>query len=221
MSKILYIEDNETIADGIKKYLQNEGILVETCSSLKEAKLKIKNQYDLILLDIVLSDGNGIEFYSFLKNKMNLPIIFLTAKDAEDDIVKGLELGADDYIVKTFRMRELTSRIKNVLNRNKKKDIVTVQNISFDLKNNVVYKNCEKIDLTALEYKILYILVENINRLVTREYLLGRIWDISSKFVNDNTLTVYIRRIRKKIEDDLDNPKIIKTIKGIGYKIEK
>ena len=131
-------------------------------------------------------------------------------------------MGADDYIVKPFRMRELTSRIKNVLRRNKKLSTLYINdNLKFDKTNNVIYKNNKKVELTGLEYKLFTILVENINNLVTRDYLLGRIWDVSSKFVNDNTLTVYMKRLRNKIEDNPNNPKVIKTIRGIGYKIEK
>lgn len=221
MSKILYVEDNEIISNGVKQYLKNEGIEVEICQTISKAKERLKNNsYDLILLDIILPDGDGTELYDNIKNRISTPVIFLTAKDSEDDIVKCMDLGADDYIIKTFRMRELTSRIKSVLRRNEISSIIKIENITFDEKNNVVYKNEEQINLTALEYRILSILIENINKLVTREYLLGRIWDVSAKFVNDNTLTVYMKRLREKIEDNPSNPKIIKTIRGIGYKIE-
>ena len=222
MTKILYVEDNDIISSEIKKYLENENIDTHIAKTVLEAKnLIFANIYNLILLDIMLPGGDGIEFYKYIKQKYNIPIIFLTAKNSEDDIVKGIELGADDYIVKPFRMRELTSRIKNIIKKKDKVKAIVVDNVLFDQENNVILKSGNTISLTALEYKILTILFENINRIVTREFLLERIWDISSNFVNDNTLTVYIKRLREKIEDDPNNPKIIKTIKGMGYKIEE
>lgn len=222
MTKILYVEDNDIISSEIKKYLENENIDTHIAKTVLEAKnLIFANIYNLILLDIMLPDGDGIEFYKYIKQKYNIPIIFLTAKNSEDDIVKGIDLGADDYIVKPFRMRELTSRIKNIIKKKDKVKAIVVDNVLFDQENNVILKSGNTISLTALEYKILTILFENINRIVTREFLLERIWDISSNFVNDNTLTVYIKRLREKIEDDPNNPKIIKTIKGMGYKIEE
>ena len=222
MTKILYVEDNDIISSEIKKYLENENIDTLIAKTVLEAKkLVLANIYNLILLDIMLPDGDGIEFYKYIKQKYNIPIIFLTAKNSEDDIVKGIDLGADDYIVKPFRMRELTSRIKNIIKKKDKVKAIVVDNVLFDQENNVILKSGSAISLTALEYKILTILFENINRIVTREFLLERIWDISSNFVNDNTLTVYIKRLREKIEDDPNNPKIIKTIKGMGYKIEE
>lgn len=220
--KILYIEDNEIIAGEIKKYLKKENIDTDIATTIREAEsLMSINLYSLILLDIMLPDGDGIEFYRYTKQKYNVPTIFLTAKSSEDDIVTGIDLGADDYIVKPFSMRELTSRIKNAIKRKNGVEVIVLKNILFDGQNNVILKNGEPVDLTALEYKILTILLENINKIVTREYLLERIWDISSNFVNDNTLTVYIKRLREKIEDDPNSPKIIKTVRGMGYKIEK
>ncbi len=220
--KILYIEDNEIIAGEIKKYLKKENIDTDIATTIREAERLISNNvYSLILLDIMLPDGDGMEFYRYTKQKYNVSTIFLTAKSSEDDIVRGIDLGADDYIVKPFSMRELTSRIKNAIKRKNGSEVIAIKNILFDGQNNVILKNGKPVDLTALEYRILTILLENINKIVTREYLLERIWDISSNFVNDNTLTVYIKRIREKIEDDPNSPKIIKTVRGMGYKIEK
>lgn len=220
--KILYIEDNEIIAGEIKKYLKKENIDTDIATTIREAEsLMSINLYSLILLDIMLPDGDGIEFYRYTKQKYNVPTIFLTAKSSEDDIVTGIDLGADDYIVKPFSMRELTSRIKNAIKRKNGSEVIGIKNILFDGQNNVISKDGKPVDLTALEYRILTILFENINKIVTREYLLERIWDISSNFVNDNTLTVYIKRLREKIEDDPNSPKIIKTVRGMGYKIEK
>ena len=220
--KILYIEDNEIIAGEIKKYLKKENIDTDIATTIREAERLISNNvYSLILLDIMLPDGDGMEFYRYTKQKYNVPTIFLTAKSSEDDIVTGIDLGADDYIVKPFSMRELTSRIKNAIKRKNGSEVIAIKNILFDGQNNVILKNGKPVDLTALEYRILTILFENINKIVTREYLLERIWDISRNFVNDNTLTVYIKRLREKIEDDPNSPKIIKTVRGMGYKIEK
>ncbi len=220
--KILYIEDNEIIAGEIKKYLKKENIDTDIATTIREAERLISNNvYSLILLDIMLPDGDGMEFYRYTKQKYNVSTIFLTAKSSEDDIVRGIDLGADDYIVKPFSMRELTSRIKNAIKRKNGSEVIDIKNILFDGQNNVILKDGKLVDLTALEYRILTILFENINKIVTREYLLERIWDISSNFVNDNTLTVYIKRIREKIEDDPNSPKIIKTVRGMGYKIEK
>ena len=220
--KILYIEDNEIIAGEIKKYLKKENIDTDIATTIREAERLISNNvYSLILLDIMLPDGDGMEFYRYTKQKYNVSTIFLTAKSSEDDIVRGIDLGADDYIVKPFSMRELTSRIKNAIKRKNGSEVIAIKNILFDGQNNVILKNGKPVDLTALEYRILTILLENIKKIVTREYLLERIWDISSNFVNDNTLTVYIKRIREKIEDDPNSPKIIKTVRGMGYKIEK
>ena len=222
MSRVLYVEDNELIATQIKEYLEHENIYVDICPLIKKVEEKIENNtYDLILLDIILPDGNGINLYNKIKSIIDVPIIFLTAKDSEEDVVNGIDLGAEDYIVKPFRMRELTSRIRNVLKRKQKQFVINIDNIRFYENNNLIYKNGEKVNLTALEYRIFSILIENVNKIVTREYLLGRIWDMSCNFVNDNTLTVYMKRLREKIEDDPNNPTIIKTIRGIGYKIEK
>ena len=145
----------------------------------------------------------------------------MSAKDDIPSKQKGFQLEIDDYIVKPFSMRELTSRIKNAIKRKNGSEVIGIKNILFDGQNNVISKDGKPVDLTALEYRILTILFENINKIVTREYLLERIWDISSNFVNDNTLTVYIKRLREKIEDDPNSPKIIKTVRGMGYKIEK
>ena len=213
MKKILFVEDNLSIIDGIKYLLEKENLEVFVATTIKQAKCILNNNScDLILLDVILPDGNGIDFYS--KFKPNIPVIFLTAKDSEEDIIKGLELGAEDYIIKSFRTRELIFRIKKILKRNENSSIITVQNFQFNEENNIVYKNGKEIYLTSLEHRLLSILIESRGRIVSRQYLLSQIWDSSNNFVNDNTLTVYIKRIREKIEDDANNPKIIKTVRG-------
>lgn len=225
MTKILIVEDDKNITNTLTYYLQNEGFKIETAKNKNEGIEKIKEKtYNLILLDITLPDGNGYEIYHELKKEKNTPVIFLTALDEEKDIVKGLDIGADDYITKPFRTRELLSRIKNVLRHTKQEEIeekIKIGNVEINEAKGIVLKNGKEIELTALEYKILTLLFENRGRIISREQILANIWDENENYVNDNTLTVYIKRIREKIEEDINSPKIIKTIRGLGYKIEK
>ena len=219
MKKILLVEDNETIIMGLKYSLEQEGFQVISAKTAKESKEKLDNKsIDIVLLDVSLPDGNGFEICKEIKEKNDIPVIFLTAQDEETSVVLGLDLGADDYIVKPFRTRELISRIKSVLRRYGKKEennIIQYKNIKIDTISAKVYKNNKEIIFTSLEYRILLMLFTNQNKLITREQLLEKIWDIAGNFVNDNTLTVYIKRIREKLEDD----SIIKTIRGLGYMI--
>lgn len=208
--KILLLEDNETIVKGLSYTLNKEGFDLDVAYKIKEIEDKV---YDLAILDVNLPDGNGFDVFHKFKEK-NIPVIFLTARDSEDDVCKGLELGADDYIIKPFRPKELVSRINRILKRNQKNEII-YENLKIDLESNRVFYNDEEIVFTALEYKILILLFSNLNRLVTRDEILDKIWDESGNFVNDNTLTVYIKRVRTKLPID-----IIKTIKGIGYRID-
>ena len=223
MIKILMVEDDTNITNTLTYYLQNEGFLMETAKSKYEAIEKIdQKEYNLILLDITLPDGNGYEVYKKLKEKYSTPVIFLTALGDEKDIVKGFDLGADDYITKPFHTRELLSRIKNVLRHIEKKnidDIIRVQDIEINKNKKMVKRGDRELELTALEYKILLLLFENRGGIISREQILSNIWDENENFVNDNTLTVYIKRIREKIENNPNKPEIIKTIRGIGYKI--
>lgn len=219
MKKILLVEDNETIIMGLKYSLEQEGFQVISAKTAKESKEKLDNKsIDIVLLDVSLPDGNGFEICKEIKEKNDIPVIFLTAQDEETSVVLGLDLGADDYIVKPFRTRELISRIKSVLRRYGKKEennIIQYKNIKIDTISAKVYKNNKEIIFTSLEYRILLMLFTNQNKLITREQLLEKIWAIAGNFVNDNTLTVYIKRIREKLEDD----SIIKTIRGLGYRI--
>ena len=219
MAKILLVEDNETIIMGLKYSLEQENFRVITAKNVEESREKIKQeQIDIVLLDVSLPDGNGFDLYRNNIKEKNIPSIFLTAKDEEQDVVQGFDLGADDYIIKPFRTRELISRANNILRRynNIQTNIITSSNIKIDLDAQRVYKNDDEIVLTALEYKILALLFTNINQTVSREKILDKIWDIAGNYVNDNTLTVYIKRIRAKLSPN----DIIKTIKGIGYRIE-
>ena len=220
MRKILLVEDNETIILGLKYSLEQEGFEVDVAKSVKETQKKLENTFDLYLLDISLPDGNGFEICKEIKSKQDVPVIFLTARDEETNVVLGLDIGADDYIIKPFRIRELISRINSVLRRydkNMANSRIVYQDIVIDTKKAKVYQNNQEIIFTSLEYKILLMLFTNQNKLITREQLLDKIWDIAGNFVNDNTLTVYIKRIREKIGDKQGN--IIQTVRGIGYRI--
>ena len=224
MIKILIVEDDKNILNTLTYYLQNEGFSVKTAQNIHKAIDIIKNeQFNIVLLDITLPDGNGYDFYKKLKEKSNTPVIFLTALDEEKDIVKGFDSGADDYITKPFHTRELLSRIKNVLRHTENKNIdetIKIKDVEIKKIKKIVKKGSKEIELTALEYKILLLLFENKGGIISREQILANIWDENENFVNDNTLTVYIKRIREKIENNANKPEIIKTIRGIGYKIE-
>lgn len=219
MKNILLIEDNEIIIKGLKYSLEQEDFEVTPAKSVFEAKqLLNENKYNLIILDVMLPDGNGFELCKFIKEKEKTPVIFLTAKDEEQDIVNGLELEAEDYIIKPFRTRELILRINNILKRYEKTENKRIQakNVVVDVDASRVFVNGQEIEFTALEYKILLLLFLNIGKTVTRDNILDRIWDVAGNFVNDNTLTVYVKRIRAK----LGKEDIIKTVKGIGYRID-
>lgn len=216
MTKILLVEDNEAIVKGLKYSLETEGFTVEWSYNIENAYAKASSS-DLIILDVTLPDGSGFDFCKNIKKQIDIPIIFLTAKDEEKDVVEGFELGADDYVVKPFRPKELISRINRTLKAHNKenKNIIKCKNITIDLDSNRVYEDDKEIIFTALEYKILLMLFTNIDRIVTRDDILSKIWDVSGNFVNDNTLTVYIKRIRNKLNND-----IIKTIKSVGYRVD-
>ena len=215
MYSILLIEDNDYIVKGIKYLLETNNYRLTIAKNLKEANSLIENKYDLIILDLMLPDGDGLEFYK--KKLSHKTTLILTAKDDEDIISSSLDAGVEDYIIKPFRSKELLSRINKILKRNKDNETITVENITIDISAGRVFVNNKEVILTSLEYRILLLLFQNLNRIVTRDILIDRIWDISGKYVNDNTLTVYIKRIREK----LGNDNIIKTIKGIGYRVDK
>lgn len=218
MRKILLVEDNNTISMGLEYLLQEENFAPFTAKNKKEADELLRGeQFDLALLDVTLPDGNGFQLCKEIKEAGTLPVIFLTAKEEERDVVQGFDLGADDYIVKPFRNRELISRIKNVLRRNGKEDNLVCRNIMIDTVAGKVYRDKEELSLTKLEYKILLTLFANPTKLFTREEILNAIWDMAGNFVNDNTLTVYIKRIREKIGDA--DGSIIETVRGMGYRL--
>mgnify|MGYP004444339279 FL=1 len=212
--KILLVEDNKSIIKGLEYAFAQNGYSCEYCLSLDEAVRKAPFNYDAAVLDIMLPDGNGFDLFKKIRRYSDLPVIFLTAVDDEDSVVNGLELGADDYITKPFSTRELIARIKRVANKNSKKNIITVSGVTLDLDKSAVFENGKQLELTAVEYKLLSLLMQNAGKVVTRELIFEKIWDVSGNFVNDNTLTVYIKRIRKKLDAD-----IIKTVKGMGYQV--
>lgn len=213
--KILLIEDNLSIAKGLEYTFNELNYEIINKTNLKEASMYlIDNIPSLIILDISLPDGNGFSFYENIIKKLNIKTIILTAKDDEDDIVKGLELGANDYITKPFKTKELIARVNKILHSDKV--ILKSKNITFDLNKMEVRKNNELVLLTSLELRILYLLFININKVVTRSYLLEYIYNLTGNDVNDNTITVYLKRIREKLDED-----IIKTVKGIGYRIDE
>ena len=183
----------------------------------------LRNQhFDLILLDITLAQGNGFSTCTQIKSHYEIPIIFLTALDDEFSVVTGLDMGADDYISKPFRPRELVSRMRTVLRRNSKTpNFLSCREIRIDPVKGIVTKRGEEIFLSALEYRLLLVFFQHRGMVMSRSMLLEEIWDIAGEYVNDNTLTVYIKRLRDKIEDNPQEPKIIKTVRGLGYKMEE
>ncbi|MDD4112639.1 MAG: response regulator transcription factor [Herbinix sp.] len=224
MKRLLLVEDDEAIALGLEYSLSQENYEVIVCNDVTTAKNVIMNDdFDIALLDISLPDGNGFELCKLLKERKDVPVIFLTARDDEGSVVMGLDIGGDDYITKPFRIRELQSRIRSVLRRTEKKpsenQILHYGNVEVNTAEGKVRRKGEDLFLTALEYRLFLTLINNEGKIITRNQLLESIWDVSGEFVNDNTLTVYIKRLREKIEDDPQNPTIIKTERGLGYKI--
>lgn len=224
MKKILLIEDDENISFGIKTYLMKKDFKVEIGSTISMGREKFKLDYDLIIIDMNLPDGTGYDFFEFVRSKSNTPMIFLTVIDGEEEIVKGLNLGADDYITKPFKLSILESRINTILRRVKRDpsfdDMIFSNDLRLIKSQTKVLKGDMEISLTGREYRLLEMFMENKNQTLTRGVILQELWDMEGDFVNDNTLTVTIKRLREKIEDNPNEPKILKTIRGIGYRME-
>ncbi len=222
LKKILLLEDDITLSIGLEYTLKKEGFTVKKAKNLKEARANIKEEdFDLLLLDLMLPDGSGYDICKEVREKGNVPVIFMTACDEEANVVLGLDLGGDDYIIKPIRIKELLSRIKAVLRRHSKDSmeaIIVSGNIIIEPLKAKVSKNSEEIILTPAEYKLLLILVENKGNVLSRNVLLQKLWDIEGNFVDANTLNVYIKRLREKIEEDFKKPKYIETVRGIGYR---
>jgi len=224
--RILVVEDDRTIAAGLEYSLRQDGYETILCHDHKSSIAVINeklDEIDLCLFDLSLPDGSGYDLCEQVKKRKDKPVIFLTAFDDEVNVVMGLDMGADDYITKPFRIRELLSRIKSVLRRYQKqpeqtKASIEIENIRINTLEGKVFKHGEEVLLTALEYRLLMIFANHIGQVLTRAQLLDRIWDVAGDFVNDNTLTVYIKRLREKLEDHPQSPVIIKTVRGMGYK---
>lgn len=221
---ILLVEDDITLAMGIEYSLKNERFNVYTVGKIEDAKEKISNlDIDIILLDVNLPDGNGYELCKEIRKNSEVPIIFLTACDEEVNIVMGLDLGADDYITKPVRVRELIARInavarrKGVTSKGKEENKIFIRDIKVLPLKYEVFKGEEKLQLTAVEYKLLLLLIENAGNVLTRKMLLEKLWDIEGDFIEESTLTVYIKRLREKLKEDKAVP-YIETVRGVGYK---
>ena len=215
---ILLIEDTESIIKGLTYSFEKNNYNLTVKTTIKDSKEYLLNNsnIDLIILDITLPDGNGFNLFENTIKNLKIPTIFLTAKDEEDDIVKGLNVGAEDYITKPFSSKELLARVNRILLRSKKKNIIKVKDISYDMDKFVLMKDNIPIELTALELKLVNLLFNNLNKVVSRNVILDKIWDWTGNYVDDHTVTVYFKRIREKIGTD-----IITTIKGIGYRIDE
>lgn len=223
MTHILLVEDDRSIVTSLTEFLQKEGFSITTVDGQSKA-LKLLEEpsstFDIMLLDVSLADGNGFAVCRAAKTTTELPVIFLTASSDEYSVVTGLDLGADDYISKPFRPRELISRIHNILRRyGKSNTFLEYKNLRADIVRGIVQKNDQELALSALEYRLLLYFLNNLGIVLSRSRLLEALWDIAGEFVNDNTLTVYIKRLREKIEDDPQNPLLIKTVRGLGYKM--
>ena len=235
--RILVVEDDSIIAAGLMYSLEQEGyeVVLADCAS-KARQMMEKMEFGLFLLDLSLPDGNGYEICKMAKDQGDVPVIFLTAVDDEVNVVMGLDMGADDYVTKPFRIRELMSRIKSVLRRYERRDggsllerqaekadknVVNLDKVSVHLAEAKVFKDGKELMLTAMEYRLLLVFVQNRGQILSRNQLLEGIWDVSGDFVNDNTLTVYMKRLREKLEDDPADPKLFKTVRGIGYMLRK
>ena len=222
--KLFVLEDDAAIGMGLSYSLKNEGYDVTVAKNVKSAyEILNKETFSLCILDLTLPDGSGYDVCREIKKSGDFPVIFLTAYDDEVNVVMGLELGADDYISKPFRVKELLARIKSVLRRYSKDSpdgVVSVGSIKVNTNEAKVYKNGAEIILTAMEYKLLLIFINNRGKVLSRQRLLEDIWDVAGDFVNDNTLTVYIKRLRDKIEEDPAKPAVIKTVRGLGYIID-
>lgn len=222
MTKILLVEDDGQIASYLGELLRAEGFDTQIAGSKKEAsECLLVQAFDLVLLDVSLPDGNGFSICAEIKREYEIPVIFLTASGDEYSVVAGLDMGADDYIAKPFRPRELISRIRSVLRRCKKEQrILSCGDLKVNVSSATVTKGEKELFLSALEYRLLLLLLQNKGQILTRNQLLEEIWDASGEYVNDNTLSVYMKRLREKIEKNPQSPRLLHTIRGIGYRME-
>ncbi len=222
MERILLVEDDGAIVAALSQFLLSEGFVVQTASGQAEALAAIEAaEFDLVLLDVGLKDGNGFSVCSAVKQRTKSAVIFLSASGDEYSVVTGLDLGADDYIAKPFRPRELISRIRSVLRRTgRAQSIIELGSVRVDTGRAAAMKNGVDLNLSALEYRLLLVFLNHRGMVLSRAKLLEEIWDVAGDFVNDNTLTVYIKRLRDKLEDDPQEPTLIRTVRGVGYRLE-
>jgi two-component system response regulator RegX3 len=223
MTRVLLVEDDAAIVAHLTEFLRQSDFAVESVDGQQKAiSLLSEKTYDLLLVDIGLAEGNGFAVCAYAKANTDIPVIFLTASGDEYSVVSGLDMGADDYIGKPFRPRELVSRMKSVLRRwNNAPSLFTAGNITIHAARGLVSKNGAEVFLSALEYRILLLLFSNKGTVLPRSRIMDEIWDVAGEFVTDNTVTVYIKRLREKIEDDPQNPKLIKTVRGVGYRVDE
>ena len=221
MGKLLLVEDDATLIRMVRDFLTSDGFQVCAVTGQTAAQAAMdREKPDLALVDISLAEGNGFGVFSDAKSR-GIPVIFLTASSDEFSVVTGLDMGADDYINKPFRPRELVSRIRNVLRRTKKRtSIISLGDLTIDTDRGSVHRGGQEVYLSALEYKLLLVFIQHRGQTLTRDRLLEEIWDCAGDFVSDNTLTVYIKRLREKIEPDAQNPRYIRTVRGLGYRLE-
>ncbi len=223
--RILIVEDDEIIAEGLEYSLMSEGYEVSVAGTVKAALefVQEKPSFDFCLLDVILPDGNGFDIYQKIRETSQVPILFLTSCDDEVSTVRALDLGADDYIANPFRVRELLARMKAILRRygigetNLQPKIVAVGKNQVNLSTGKVYCGNEEVILTAMEYKLLLIFLNNRGQILTRDQILNNIWKGAGEFVNENTLSVYVGRLRKKLGDTASEEAVIETIRGVGY----
>ena len=221
MDKLLLVEDDATLIRMVRDFLTSDGFQVCAVTGQTAAQAAMdREKPDLALVDISLAEGNGFGVFADAKSR-EIPVIFLTASSDEFSVVTGLDMGADDYISKPFRPRELVSRIRNVLRRTKKRtSIISLGDLTIDTDRGSVHRGGQEVYLSALEYKLLLVFLQHRGQALTRDRLLEEIWDCAGDFVSDNTLTVYIKRLREKIEPDPQNPRYIRTVRGLGYRLE-
>lgn len=221
MNKILLLEDDKSLIYGLSFSFEKQGFDADIARTISEALyLWSKNKYELLILDVSLPDGSGFEFCRKVRENSDVPIIFLTASDEETSVIMGLEIGGDDYITKPFRLSILISRINALLRRTEKYNNQNIESngIKIHLSESIAYKNGHTLDLTIGEYKLLCLFMKNPNIVLSKDQILEKLWDINDNYIDNNSVTVYIRRLRVKIEDNPSHPKMIQTIRGLGYK---
>lgn len=221
MKQIFLVEDDKTIAKNLVLLLRSEGFTVTHASTHRESLAMLDgNRFHLALIDVSLPDGNGFTVCTEIKESLDIPVIFLTASGDEASVVTGLNMGGDDYVTKPFRPRELIARIKAALRKHEgSPSVFEISGLHVDTASGIVKKNGHEVFLSALEYRLILVFINNSNRIITRSKLLDELWDAAGEYVNDNTLTVYIKRLREKIESDPGNPQIILTVRGTGYRL--